>query len=219
MSDAVFRLRLNFQKLGRLRYLSHLEVTRALERTVRRAQLPYAISQGFNAHMRFAPGPALPVGSEGLDEYFDVMLAEYVRPDDALARLRAASARDLPVRAVFYVDPREKGLQATHIHEEYRIVLASSDLAAGDILSRLRKFIEGKELTVSRKGAAKVYDLSQAVEGFTVEGLEERGHCAVSLRLKATEQGSIRPEILIRAALGEGSDWEIQRITRTRLTE
>ncbi|WP_417304102.1 DUF2344 domain-containing protein, partial [Ellagibacter isourolithinifaciens] len=46
----IFRLRLTFAKQGRLAMLSHLEVARALERTVRRAGLPYAVSQGFSPH-------------------------------------------------------------------------------------------------------------------------------------------------------------------------
>ena len=44
----LFRLRVTFRETGRLALLSHLEVARALERSVRRAGLPYAVSQGFS---------------------------------------------------------------------------------------------------------------------------------------------------------------------------
>ena len=64
----IFRLRLTFAKQGRLAMLSHLEVARALERTVRRAGLPYAVSQGFSPHMLIAFGAALPVGVGGTHE-------------------------------------------------------------------------------------------------------------------------------------------------------
>ena len=47
----LFRLRMTFCKQGRLAMLSHLEVARALERAVRRAGLPFAVSQGFSPHM------------------------------------------------------------------------------------------------------------------------------------------------------------------------
>ncbi len=52
--------------------LSHLELARALERAVRRAQLPFAVSQGFSPHMRIAFGAALPVGVGGTAEIFDL---------------------------------------------------------------------------------------------------------------------------------------------------
>ena len=57
-----FRMRITFAKQGRLALLSHLEIARALERAVRRAQLPFAVSQGFSPHMKIAFGAALPVG-------------------------------------------------------------------------------------------------------------------------------------------------------------
>ena len=50
----LFRLRVTFHETGRLAMLSHLELARALERAVRRAQLPFAVSQGFFAVI--APG-------------------------------------------------------------------------------------------------------------------------------------------------------------------
>ena len=92
---ADFRLRVTYAMSGRLVMLSHLEVARALERAVRRADLPYAVSQGFSPHMKQAFGAALPVGVGGTEEIFDVQLTEYVAPDKALERLRAASAADL----------------------------------------------------------------------------------------------------------------------------
>ena len=41
----LFRLRATFVEEGRLAMLSHLEVAHTLERVVRRAGLPFAISQ------------------------------------------------------------------------------------------------------------------------------------------------------------------------------
>ena len=65
MADMPFRLRVSFAKTGRLRFLSHLEVVHALERAVRRTELEYAVTQGFNPRMKIAFGPALPVGTAG----------------------------------------------------------------------------------------------------------------------------------------------------------
>ena len=59
----LFRLRATFVEEGRLAMLSHLEVAHTLERVVRRAKLPFAISQGYSPHMKIAFGSALPVGA------------------------------------------------------------------------------------------------------------------------------------------------------------
>ena len=77
---SLFRLRVVFRKAGRLALLSHLEVARALERAVRRADLPYAVSQGFSPHMRIAFGAALPVGV-GADAA-DFAIVQELQPGD-----------------------------------------------------------------------------------------------------------------------------------------
>ena len=110
--DELYRLRIVHRKRGRLALLSHLEVLRAMERTVRRAQLPFAVTQGFSPHMKTSFGSALPVGVGGLYEIFDVYLVDFVDPGQALDRLRAASVADLQVDNVEYV---ELGVPAPNI--------------------------------------------------------------------------------------------------------
>ena len=105
MEPRTFRLRLEFVETGRLALLSHLELARALERAVRRAELPYAVSQGFSPHMRISFGAALPVGVGGTAEICDVTLTRYLAPAKALAALQAASVPDLMVRDCCYVEP------------------------------------------------------------------------------------------------------------------
>ncbi|HBT94987.1 MAG TPA: hypothetical protein DEB24_02260 [Coriobacteriia bacterium] len=217
----LFRLRINFQKHDRLRLLAHLELVRAMERVIRRAQLPYAVSQGFNAHMKHAPGPALPVGSAGLDEYFDVWLNEYIRPEEVLARLKAASVDGLSPIGVQYVPTSLRGLAATHVHEEYEVVLESDEEipgGAGQVEESLTTLIAAGELSVARKKKTKIYDLNVAVEAKpVVTAVAGTNEVSVNLKMKSAEQGSVKPEVLIGTALGESSPFSIKSVTRTKL--
>ena len=110
---ADFRLRVTYAETGRLVMLSHLEIARALERAVRRAGLPYAVSQGFSPHMKQAFGSALPVGVGGLEEIFDVSLTDYVPPEEALARLRRV--RLILCRTRRVTSPRMRRRRQRHI--------------------------------------------------------------------------------------------------------
>ena len=92
-----FRLRFTYVKQGRLAHLSHLEITRALERAIRRAELPFGVSQGFSPHMLLSFGSALPVGVGSTCEIFDVMLKDHMRPDVALEKMQNAIQKDLMV--------------------------------------------------------------------------------------------------------------------------
>lgn len=66
------RLRVRFQKLGKVRWISHRDIARCVERAVRRAKLPVAYSEGFTPRPRISFGLALPTGAESLAEYLDV---------------------------------------------------------------------------------------------------------------------------------------------------
>ncbi len=43
-------VRLRFSKTGRLKYISHLDINRAMSRALKRAQIPLWYTEGFNPH-------------------------------------------------------------------------------------------------------------------------------------------------------------------------
>jgi hypothetical protein len=66
------RYRFLYAKRGDARFLSHRMVMDALERALRGAGVPVRYTEGYNPHIRLSMGPALPLGTEGLAESFDV---------------------------------------------------------------------------------------------------------------------------------------------------
>ncbi len=61
--------RLNYSRLGRGRFLSHLEMIQVFFRVFRRLGLDLVFSRGFNPSPRVSFSPALPLGTESLAEY------------------------------------------------------------------------------------------------------------------------------------------------------
>ena len=180
-----FRLRMTFCKQGRLAMLSHLEVARALERTVRRAGLPFAISQGFSPHMKIAFGAALPVGVGGLREIADVQLERYLAPERVLEALQRASVPDLMVKDCRYLEPGAPAASVAYPVSTYRALLscAPASLPVPD------------EIAVVRKKKEKVLH----VEDFLVGSVELAGAVA-TFSLEAKPTGSLRPDMLLHAA-------------------
>jgi len=70
-----------------LKFLSNLDMMRLMERALRRAEVPYALSEGFNPHIRLSMGTVLPVGLWGLKEYFDLELTEQVDAREVLDKI------------------------------------------------------------------------------------------------------------------------------------
>lgn len=85
----VQRVRMRYSKTGRMRFGSARDFQRALERAVRRAQLPIAMSGGFNPHPRISYANAVPTGTASLAEYVELGLAEPRDPQDVAAAVNA----------------------------------------------------------------------------------------------------------------------------------
>jgi len=69
---ATYRIR--FAKLGRAAFLGHLDLGRLLGRSLRRADLPLAMTRGFSPKPRLSFGPALGLGVPSLGELIDIDL-------------------------------------------------------------------------------------------------------------------------------------------------
>ncbi len=77
---AVQRLRVRYAKRGRLRFTSHRDFARALERAIRRAGLPIAFSSGFSPHPRISYANASPTGAASEAEYLEISLTKALEP-------------------------------------------------------------------------------------------------------------------------------------------
>lgn len=68
------RLRVRWGRTGLARFLSHLDNIRAIERAMRRANLPVAFSQGYRPKPKLSYGPPLALGLTSEAEYLDIQL-------------------------------------------------------------------------------------------------------------------------------------------------
>lgn len=76
----VQRLRVRYAKRGPARFTSHRDVGRALERALRRADVPMAYSSGFNPHPRISYANASPTSAATEAEYLELGLSEVCDP-------------------------------------------------------------------------------------------------------------------------------------------
>lgn len=217
MADASFRLRVTYGKTDRLRFLSHLEVARACERAVRRAGLEYAVTQGFNQRMKMAFGPALPVGTAGLAEIYEVWLKRFVAPDEVLSALRDATPDRLTPVEARYVGEREASIAAALTLADYEVVVGQPGRGPVHMAEALEDVMSSGVLEMEHKGARRVYDLAVCLpEGARTS--EEAGRSIVRLTVRMGAQGSLRPDVLVKEALRRaGSSDALVSVTRMGL--
>ena len=65
-------VRVLFSKTGRARYISHLDLNRAMTRAMRRAEIPLWYTEGFNRHAYLTFAAPLSLGTESVCERMDL---------------------------------------------------------------------------------------------------------------------------------------------------
>lgn len=198
----LFRLRVAYPKLGRLKYLGHLELIHTVEQVVRRAKLPYAVTQGFSPHMRIAYTSALPVGTSSTAEYFDVYLTELIPAEDALARLQAAAPVDLRPIDAAYVELRRPALTAEINKVRYllEVFVRPEFDVADEALSQIvfGWYDQGAQIPFHRGKKTKTLDVRRLLKAESHEVLTD-GCVRIELCTRCDNEGSLRPEIIVAA--------------------
>ena len=109
--DTGHPIRLRFTKQGKVRFVSHRDVARAVERAIRIEALPVAFTQGFSPRPKVSFGLALAVGHESRAEYLDLELRDPIDPAELPAALSAALPDGLDVTGATALAPRAPALQ------------------------------------------------------------------------------------------------------------
>ncbi|MGL4655424.1 MAG: TIGR03936 family radical SAM-associated protein [Sarcina sp.] len=89
------RYLIKFTKGENLKFLSHLDLLRTVQKVGGRAGLPVEYSKGFNPHMAFVIAMPLSVGVYSEGDYADLYLHEDVECEEVLRRLNENSLRGI----------------------------------------------------------------------------------------------------------------------------
>ena len=162
--SAANRYRVHYIKQGISRFISHLDLVRLFQRAILRAGIRPLYSQGFNPHPRLSFGPALKLGIESRDEYFDFLSNAEYQETSFLSRLNKALCGGVEAtgfrRLSFHLPALSKSIN-------YAVYSVSPpfrgwEVKAGEILAstciRISRVRKGKEQTVDiRPGIHGIY--------------------------------------------------------------
>lgn len=89
----------SFQKLGPHRFIGHLDLQRAMQRALRRADIPVVYSQGFNPHLLLSFAAPLSVGIEGEHEVMELPLQNNITETEFVEKMNAVLPQGMKVVA------------------------------------------------------------------------------------------------------------------------
>ena len=192
------RYRITFTRDRTVRFVGHLDLAKAWERILRRADLPVAFSQGFHPLPKITFASALPVGCTSDCELMDVVLSEPREPSDVMARLVPALPAGVAVTSVAQVPLNAPALQAELRWAEY-IVTVETGEAPEQIEQKVQVFLAAPTLPRERRG--KSYDLRPLAISLVVKAARDSSARIVMRLLADASAGTGRPDEVL-AALG-----------------
>jgi len=195
-----FPVRLRFTKLGKVRFVSHRDVARALERAFRIEQLPLAFTLGFSPRPKVSFGLALGVGHESLSEYLDVELVETIDIETLPAALSAALPEGIDITGASLLASRAPALQEAVTAVEFRLDFADLPADALSVAVDRANALDELPVSTTRKGEPVVEDLRPALSKITVLAQDD-GVPSVSVDA-ATQPRGLRPADLLDALRG-----------------
>src|ERR1041384_627390 len=129
-SPSLFRYRATFEKGEEVKYLSHLDLTRALPRAFRRAKIRLGYSAGFHPMPLIQYGPALGVGTAGHNEMIDFDSSDELEQVEFIARINAVLPCGLRFKALVRLGTGAKSLIKEVNTAEYRVRLDAPEFEA-----------------------------------------------------------------------------------------
>jgi len=200
------KIRVCFSKTENGRYLSHLDLMRALERGLRRIKTPLAFTEGFNPHIKLSTASALAVGVTGQREYFDLELAERIDTGSFGEQLDRALPSAISIITVKEIEKGSKSLSAlidTAVYnisavvmpEERLKVIKGIDVVMNSVMFMRKPRVKpGKSATHEKDVRPLIRRLELISVSQSGNGMDEKGE---RLRLEAelmlSAGGQLRP--------------------------
>lgn len=187
-------VRLRFCKQGRLKYISHLDINRAMARAFKRAQIPLWYTEGFNPHPYMSFSLPLSLGVESLCESVDIRLVREIENDEIKDRLNGVLPDDLKIIDVYdYFRDSSEIMYSDYV---YKFQFKNNELA----YEKIKAVLDSNEINALKKckqGRKRIYketDIKTFIDKYSVS--IRRDIIVLNIRLFAGPEKNLNPVLL-----------------------
>lgn len=157
--------RLFFNKYDEMKYISHLDLLRVMDRLLRRSGIPIKYSQGFHPRPKISLGNPISLGTEAFNEPMDIELREEMSNEEVLKKLNSKEILGFDFVKVIDIDGKTSIVQD---YEDMKFEISG----LGSSIDKFLEFLSQEEiiLTKEKKGKITSKNLKLRIKEFKVEG-------------------------------------------------
>lgn len=192
-------VRMFFSKTARAAYISHLDLSRTMQRALKRAKLPVWYTEGFNPHIYLTFALPLSLGHEGLCESMDFRLTEDVEYDELVARINEC----LPAGLAASGAAEAKMNPGEITFASYEIEMDMSGFE--DPMKLLEDYLNKESIEVERKSKKGIITVDIKPDLNILGKALDGNNITVVLILPAGSQKNVNPNLFVtgfEASLG-----------------
>jgi radical SAM-linked protein len=202
------RMVVKYSKGEKVKYISHLELMRALHRALRRAGIPVAFSQGYNPQPKTAFAMPLSVGMTSEGEYMDITLEAYMKAETFCQRMNDVLPDGIQLLKAVEVDESLPSLMSLIDRALYLITLPDPP---EDMDKKLNSFLAQREIIVRKDGkrGERLINIRPMILQADIISSQGR-ETVIKAMLSTGSREYLNPEHMIKAFLtyAEGNDSE-----------
>lgn len=145
-------MRIKFTKTEYMKFISHLDLVRMMQRAFRRAEIPLAFTLGFNPHPKISFATALAIGITSAGEYMDIELEEALDIEAFKEKMNAVLPKGITIKQCKYIDIKSQALMAIVDYSTYTIKCPLAYRQEEEYINRaLQEFMKDKEILVVKE--------------------------------------------------------------------
>ena len=191
-------LRIKYKKENNMKFLSHLELIKTMERAFRRMNFKMAFSQGFNPKPKISYAAPLPVGVESECDYLDVELVEKVDIDELLKNQKNFLPNGLEFVEAKYRG-KSKKLMSLVTDSAYIIqICTQEEMTKESVQEKVDHFVNQDEITyekLNKRNKLKIIDIKPLIGSFDVLSVY-KDQVILKAMVTTGSNGNLKPEKL-----------------------
>lgn len=182
-------IRLRFRKTGKLKFISHLDLSRTMRHAFLRSEIPIWYSQGFNPHAKLVFALPLSVGTESQCEFLDIKLNTPMDCEEIRIRLNQNLTDELYIEEVY--PPITKFSEI--FWSEYELILETDKN-----VTEIEKVFQSPVILKKRsKSGEKEVDITPFIHTLRAESY--KGKIKIQAILMASNENYLNPEYIGKA--------------------
>ena len=197
--------RIKFEKTGLAKYISHLDLNRLFSRSIARAGIEIAHTEGFNPRPKIVFASAISLGMESLCEFTDIKITENLTEAEVFQKIKDIFPNGINILEVYEPKNDFKYIDRTRFH-----IFVKPDGFGAD---ELKKLFEGDVFAEKKPGINinlkdYILELNISISG------ESQEYKLINAVVKTNPEMYLNPENIIKAVNSKYivDDYYIQKI-------